>query len=100
VKKIIFKSIVAALAAVIFVFVLSQNLVQNFQKRIENKAEVSLGDSVNSQPKNSAKVDFLPKETKSKKTELKKTKSKKNKSKKTKSKKNKSKKTKSKKNQV
>jgi opacity protein-like surface antigen len=97
VKKIIFKLIIAALAAVIFIFVLSQNLVQNFQKRIENKAEVSLGDSVNSQPKNSAKVDFLPKETESKKTELKKTESKKTKSKKTKSKKTKSKKTKSKK---
>ncbi len=96
-KKIIFKSITAALAAVIFVFVLSQNLVQNFQKRIENKVEVSLENSVNSQPKNSAKADFLPKETESKKTESKKTKSKKTKSKKTKSKKTKSKKTKSKK---
>ena len=96
-KKIIFKSIVAALAAVIFVFVLSQNLVQNFQKRIENKAEVNLEDSVNSQPKNSAKLDFLPKETELKKTELKKTELKKTELKKTKSKKNKSKKTKSKK---
>ena len=57
-KKIIFKLIISALAAVIFVFVLSKNLVQNFQKRIENKAEVSLENSVNSQPKNSAKVDF------------------------------------------